>query len=786
MTTHMPASRNRASRFGEVLRTAFARTGERSFAGYVVDHHDLTCKFTVEILVDGYPVKVLRAESEAPPLAREQIGDGAYGFSVWLDEAVVHDGAVVEARLANLSTPVGVPILLDAPSEAEREVDGTGAVRWLGGLRFCGWTDQKDEGAADVLVDGTLVTRVRSTAWTHVGNAETARAVRALEFHLPPRFADGAVHRLVVVNESGEPLSGCPLSFLAFADGLRAILEAQGVSCPDQIRAEMFDRLLPMAVPFPRYQEWCEQAPIPSPTPVTLQVAIVMVGPGAVDSTLDSLNAQAHSDWVAAGFREDDEPTGFDPKLLLNFLDRDAASSDLILFVLAGSVLAPAALQRITAAFIDFPNVAAIYGDVDIAAADGSIWPLAFSAFDYERMLEQGYCAHQFALRRAAVERAIARGATNLYRLFNVMLDDGPPAVGDIVHLPGALCTLPPFDRTAAAASLARASAEHCRRRGIRAEVMPGLGGVLPAARIARNFEWRRTTIVIPTRNRRSLLESCIDSLKPAVARVDAEILVVDNDSSDPDTLAYLTAIDNGLARVLRVPGDFNFSRLNNRAAEAATGDLLCLLNNDLRALDANWLEEMLSLIAAQDVGAVGALLQWPSGLVQHGGVVLGPGFEATYAFRDRLVGDGGYGDLLRVTHEVSAVTAACLVTRRCDYLDVGGLDELRFPVNFNDVDYCLKLRARGRRIVFTPHARLEHLESASRGRDRAADSRGRLARELRNLRTKWGDVLAADPYYSPALSLDLIPFSALAWPPRSMAPRTSRPPVPADIPPGF
>jgi GT2 family glycosyltransferase len=766
----------------------FARIGERSFAGYAVDPDNLTRKFTVEILVDGYPVKLVRAESEAAQLAREQIGDGAYGFSVWLDEAVVQDGAVVEARLANLSTPVGIPVLLDAPSEAraESEADGAGALRWLGGLRFSGWIDPRDEGTVDVLVDGTLVTRVRSTAWTHVGDAETARAVRALEFHLPPRLGDGAVHRVVVVNERGEPLAGCPLTFVAFADGLRAIVDAQGASGPDLIRAEMFDRLLPMAVPFPRYQEWRERVPIPSPTPVALQIAVAMVGPGAVDSTLDSLNAQAHSDWVAAGFIEDDQPTGFDPNLLLDFLDSDAAGSDLILFVLAGSVLTPAALQRITAAFLDFSNVAAIYGDLDITAADGSIWPLAFSAFDYERMLEQGYCAHQFALSRTAVERAIARGATNLYRLFNAILDDGPMAAGNIVHLPGALGTLPDFDRTAATAALAQASAEHCRRRGIRAAVMPAEGGVLPAAHIARSFEWRRTTIVIPTRNRRPLLESCIESIRPAVGRVNAEILVVDNDSSDPDTLAYLAAIDERLARVLRVPGDFNFSRLNNRAAEAAAGDVLCLLNNDIRALDANWLEEMLSLIAAADVGAVGAMLQWPSGLVQHGGVVLGPGFEATYAFRDRLVADGGYGDLLRVTHEVSAVTAACLVTRRRDYLDIGGLDERCFPVNFNDVDYCLKLRARGRRIVFTPHARLEHLESASRGRDRAADRRGRLARELRTLRAKWGEVLAADPYYSPALSLDLIPFSALAWPPRSMAPRVNRPPVPADIPPGF
>ena len=155
------------------------------------------------------------------------------------------------------------------------------------------------------------------------------------------------------------------------------------------------------------------------------------------------------------------------------------------------------------------------------------------------------------------------------------------------------------------------------------------------------------------------------------------------------------------------------------------------------------------------DVGAVGAMLVWPSGIVQHGGVVLGPSFAAMHAFNDRIESDGGYGDLLRVAHECSAVTAACMLTRRRDYLAVGGMDEVRFPVNFNDVDYCLKLRAQGKRVVFTPHAKLLHHELASRGIATAAVHKERFDRELQNLRTKWGSVLAADPYYSPLLSLD-------------------------------
>jgi hypothetical protein len=113
-------------------------------------------------------------------------------------------------------------------------------------------------------------------------------------------------------------------------------------------------------------------------------------------------------------------------------------------------------------------------------------------------------------------------------------------------------------------------------------------------------------------------------------------------------------------------------------------------------------------------------------------------------------------------------------------------MDEVRFPVNFNDVDYCLKLRANGKRIVFTPHARLIHLEAASRGADVRADQEQRFERELQNLRTKWGAVLAADPYYSPILSRDPIPFSALAWPIGPMEPRVNKPPVPVPAPCGF
>jgi O-antigen biosynthesis protein len=138
------------------------------------------------------------------------------------------------------------------------------------------------------------------------------------------------------------------------------------------------------------------------------------------------------------------------------------------------------------------------------------------------------------------------------------------------------------------------------------------------------------------------------------------------------------------------------------------------------------------------------------------------------------------------VAHECSAVTAACLATRRSDYLAVGGMDEARFAVALNDVDYCLRLREAGKRIVFTPHAKLLHAESASRGKDNRADRRDRFEHELNLLRARWGDVLNDDPAYNPQLSRDGVPYSGLAWPPGRRTPRYNRPPTARDLPLGF
>jgi hypothetical protein len=223
---------------------------------------------------------------------------------------------------------------------------------------------------------------------------------------------------------------------------------------------------------------------------------------------------------------------------------------------------------------------------------------------------------------------------------------------------------------------------------------------------------------------------------------------------------------------VLRIPGRFNRSLLNNKAVAAARGEYLCFVPDDVEAVTQDWLFEMYGRMAESTTGAVGALVSWPNGVVQHAGIVLGPRFSSCHAFTDRMIGDPGYGDLLSAAHECSAVTDTVLLVRREHYSMVGGLDETAFPLHFGEIDLCLKLRARGQRIVVTPHAQFKRRASAPSGAELHPDDDSGFARELRLLRMRWGEVLINDPYYNPLLTLEPPVYAGLGWPPRECNPR--------------
>ncbi len=259
-------------------------------------------------------------------------------------------------------------------------------------------------------------------------------------------------------------------------------------------------------------------------------------------------------------------------------------------------------------------------------------------------------------------------------------------------------------------------------------------------------------TVIVPTRNRLSYLRTCVDGVG-RTRYPHIELIVADNGSDDPETLEYLSSISAAGARVLRMPGPFNFSALNNAAVKHARGDYLCFLNNDVEMVDGDWLFLLIRQAMRSDVGAVGARLLYPDGALQHAGVVTGVGGGAAHAHRNLRDEDGGYFLRDRLPQQVSAVTAACLVVSKEKFLEVGGFDEVDFPVAFNDVDLCLKLNARGWQSFYEPRAILIHHESKSRGSDSAKENRQRFAGELAALKRHWRTDQLRDPFHHPHLS---------------------------------
>ncbi|HMP17408.1 MAG TPA: glycosyltransferase [Gemmatales bacterium] len=399
-----------------------------------------------------------------------------------------------------------------------------------------------------------------------------------------------------------------------------------------------------------------------------------------------------------------------------------ASSGDYLAFLDQDDLLHPQALQAVANAHQEH-SADLYYTDEDRIDIDGNrVEPFFKPAWSPLLLRSMMYLGHLCIYSRKILDRAgycdPDYDGTQDYELA-LRVTDLPDC--RVVHVPGIFYHWRMHGYSADAENNQRchergkrALAASLQRREISANIESGFRPCTYAVRPKRSYP--KISILIPTRNNYGYLQRCIESIRQRSSYRDYEILVIDNGSDDQTTVDYIkTANQNEqINHVLNLDVPFNHSFMNNRAAEHASGDLLLLLNDDTEVITSDWMERMAEYACIQDIGAVGALLLYSSGAVQHAGVILDTKVVARHYSADTLQDglDRGVSQLIR---DVSAVTAACLMIRRDLYRSIGGLYEVNLPTSYNDVDLCLRLVKSGYRCCMVPQARLLHHESVSR-----------------------------------------------------------------------
>lgn len=427
--------------------------------------------------------------------------------------------------------------------------------------------------------------------------------------------------------------------------------------------------------------------------------------------------------------------------------------------------LEPDALYEIVKAIND-TGADVLYTDEDKVSMDGRHYfdPNFKPDFNLFRLRENNYICHIFVVKKSLTdETGLLRSEFDGAQDFDFILRCCEKAQ-KITHIPKVLyhwrCHMDstaadPSSKAYAYEAGRKAVREHYQRLGIDAKV-----------EMTERPGWYRShvkvqgnpliSVIIPNKDHTDDLELCLFSMTRKSTYRNYEILIVENNSEKEETFEYYRKLPDRYpkARVLTWEKEFNYSAINNFAAKEAKGEYLLFLNNDVEILTPDWMEEMLQNCQQENVAAVGAKLYYPDDTIQHAGVVLGLGGIAGHIMCRASKGDPGYFGRMISVQEISAVTAACMMVKKSDFDAVGGLDET-FQVAFNDIDLCMKFRAAGKKIIFTPYAELYHYESKSRGLEDTPEKQFRFDKEVKRFQEKWAQQLEmGDPYYSPNLSV--------------------------------
>ena len=527
--------------------------------------------------------------------------------------------------------------------------------------------------------------------------------------------------------------------------------------------------------------------PVHDPAPDLLAAAIASVRDQSYPDWQLCICDDASSDPAVIALL--DQAAASDPRIILtrrrdnghiSRASNDAlatADGDYVTFLDHDDALAGDALLWVATAIDEHPGARLLYSDEDKIDERGERFAPHFKPdWSPELILGQNYVCHLAVYRRdlVAAVGGLRPGYEGSQDHDLVLRASAHLKPAEIHHIPRVLYHWRAAVGSTAFELTAKPYALLAGQRAVADHLAAHAPGAAVAVRHNRlRLTWPlpdpapKVTVIVPTRDQAAMTEQCLDAVLHDTAYPDFEVILVDNDSREAASHALFARLAaRPRLRLRHAPGPFNYSALNNDAARDAAGDILCFLNNDCEPLRPDWLAEMVALAVRPAVGAVGAMLLYPDQTVQHAGLHLIGGDVARHGLTGLGADEGGYMGRLYHIREVAAVTGACLVMRREVFDAVGGFDAARFPVDFSDVDLCLRVRATGRQVLWTPHALLTHHESASRGHFMSVAKQAAWEAARDAMRARHGPVLAADPFYNPNLAFGDADYQ-LAEPPR-------------------
>lgn len=502
--------------------------------------------------------------------------------------------------------------------------------------------------------------------------------------------------------------------------------------------------------------------------------------PKLLNKTIESVCKQTYPNWELWLVILDENPiideyVNKDSRLKVKLLKRDSSFADninetiksakgeFIAFLNQNDELAPNALFENALLLNQSPQADMIYSDEDKINLEGLRYDPHFKPnWSPDLFYSMMYTSQLGVYRRSLINEIGGfkegfEGAEN-YDLVLRLIE----RTNQIYHLPKVLCHQHNSENFNNNPAKIKALSEYFKRLDITTEVTSGLTKNL--LRVKRKFSVQpKVSIIIPTHNRADLLKKCLDSIQKHTIYNNYEIIVVDNNSYENETLDYLTEISaNTQIRVIKYPHPFDFSAINNFAANQADGELLLFLNNDTEVISNEWLEAMIEHTVRPEIGAVGARLLYPNNTVQHAGVILGIGGIADHSHKHFSDQHSGYFGRAKAIQNVSAVTGACLMVRKSIFTELGGFNEKDLAIAYNDIDFCLRIRQKGLLNIYTPYAELYHYESLSRGYEKTSEKALRFQREREYMLKNWKEILQSDPYYNPNLTLEKEDFSIM------------------------